>query len=264
MKTLKSLFLNERFILTLILLNSLVIFVQEFDNNVDLLDFVEPIFTVCFIVEMIIKMRTYGIRTYFTQDWNRLDFLLVLISMPSLVMFFHPNFAITTNVFLTLRALRVFKFLRVMRFMPDIKGFMVSFRNAIKASYIVLFGFAVLLFIVSLVNCSLYKTIAPEFFNNPLNSLYSTFRIFSVEGWYEIPDLIAERSNGITALFTKIYFVLLLFGGGIIGLSLVNSIFVDAMVSDNNDELIAKVEQLNNNINELQKQIEQLNNSRIE
>ena len=179
-------------------------------------------------------------------------------------MLFHPDFAITTNVFLALRALRVFKFLRVVRFMPDIKGFVVSFKNAIKASYIVLFGFAVLLFIVSLVNCSLYKSVAPEYFDNPLNSLYSTFRIFSVEGWYEIPDLIAERSNATAAVFTKIYFVLLLFGGGIIGLSLVNSIFVDAMVSDNNDELLAKVEELNVNIAQLQKQIEELAKRRVE
>ena len=190
--------------MTLILINSLVIFIQEFDNSVDILDYVEPVCTLCFIAEMVVKMRAYGIRNYFHQGWNRLDFVLVLISMPSLVMLFHPDFAITTNVFLALRALRVFKFLRVVRFMPDIKGFVVSFKNAIKASYIVLFGFAVLLFIVSLVNCSLYKSVAPEYFDNPLNSLYSTFRIFSVEGWYEIPDLIAERSNATAAVFTKI------------------------------------------------------------
>ena len=43
--------------------------------------------------------------------------------------------------------------------------------------------------------------------------------------------------------------------------SLVNSIFVDAMVSDNNDELIAKVDQLQKQIETLQQSIDKHNNS---
>ena len=53
----------------------------------------------------------------------------------------------------------------------------------------------------------------------------------------------------------RIYFVLILILGGIIGLSLVNSIFVDAMVSDNNDELEAEVKQLNEKIDLLTEEI---------
>jgi voltage-gated sodium channel len=50
---------------------------------------------------------------------------------------------------------------------------------------------------------------------------------------------------------TKIYFVLILLTGGIFGLSLVNSIFVDAMVSDNNDELENKIDSLEKKIDNL-------------
>ena len=39
--------------------------------------------------------------------------------------------------------------------------------------------------------------------------------------------------------------------GGIFGLSLVNSIFVDAMVSDNNDEIEKKIVILDSKINEI-------------
>ncbi len=97
----------------------------------------------------------------------------------------------------------------------------------------------------------MFKEIAPEHFDTPFNALYSIFRIFSIEGWYEIPDLIAERSGTATAFLAKLYFVLLLFIGGILGMSIINSIFVDAMVSDNNDELNAKVEELTEKINKL-------------
>lgn len=44
---------------------------------------------------------------------------------------------------------------------------------------------------------------------------------------------------------------MILITGGIFGLSLVNSIFVDAMVQDNNDELEKKVDLLNKKIDRL-------------
>ncbi|NQX82448.1 MAG: ion transporter, partial [Flavobacteriaceae bacterium] len=39
--------------------------------------------------------------------------------------------------------------------------------------------------------------------------------------------------------------------GGVFGMSLVNSIFVDAMVSDNNDNLERKIEELNKKMDRL-------------
>ncbi len=46
--------------------------------------------------------------------------------------------------------------------------------------------------------------------------------------------------------------------GGILGLSLVNSIFVDAMVSDNNDELQNDVNNMSKKIDTLNTKIEEL------
>jgi voltage-gated sodium channel len=102
--------------------------------------------------------------------------------------------------------------------------------------------------VVSLVTCALYKNIAPEYFSNPVNSFYSIFRLFSNDGWHEVPELIASRSSVSVAFITKLYFIILLLGGGILGISLVNSIFVDAMVSDNNDDLEKEVAKLSSQI----------------
>jgi voltage-gated sodium channel len=78
-----------------------------------------------------------------------------------------------------------------------------------------------------------------------------------VEGWYEIPDLIAGKTNVVVAFLSKVYFILILLTGGIFGLSLVNSIFVDAMVSDNNEDLEKKVDALTSEISKLRERIEQ-------
>jgi voltage-gated sodium channel len=44
--------------------------------------------------------------------------------------------------------------------------------------------------------------------------------------------------------------------GGIIGMSFINSVFVDAMVSDNNDEVEAKLDEINKKLTELTKELE--------
>jgi len=52
----------------------------------------------------------------------------------------------------------------------------------------------------------------------------------------------------------NLYFIVILLSGGIFGLSLINAIFVDAMVSDNNDVLEKKVDELTEKINQLLEQ----------
>jgi voltage-gated sodium channel len=261
MKRFRRFFLNDYSILFLIITNALLIFIQEFELKGNILDYVEPVFTILFIIEMLIKINEYGFSKYIAVGWNRLDFILVIIAIPSLGVIFYNDSALQLNIFLTLRVFRVFKFFRLVRFFPNIKTLVTSIQRALKTSYIVVAGFFLLIFIVSLVSCALYKSIAPEYFGNPIESFYSTFRLFSVEGWYEIPDVIASRTSTTIAFISKLYFSVLLLGGGIIGLSLVNSIFVDAMVSDNNDALQEEVSQLSKRIEQLSEKIEHLNNN---
>jgi voltage-gated sodium channel len=124
--------------------------------------------------------------------------------------------------------------------------------RAIQSSILIIFAFIIFNFIFAILSFSFFSEVAPEHFSNPMISFYSTFKIFTVEGWYEIPDLIAERTESIgLAVFARIYFVLLLFGGGIFGLSLINSIFVESMMSDNNDEVLNRINELENKIDKI-------------
>lgn len=252
-----NIFLNDKFIIILILLNAILLFMQEFSNVPRWLEYVDSIFTLLFLVELIVKVKTWGWKGYLANGWNRFDCALVLISLPSLVEIFTPDSMYSLNFLLSLRALRVFKFFRLIRFFPNVDVLVAGVQRALKASYIVLLGFFTLVFIMAILTCSLYKDVAPEYFGSPVEAMYSVFRVFSIEGWYEIPDLIAERSGAGAAFFAKLYFVLVLFVGGIIGLSLVNSIFVDAMVSDNNDDLIVRVKELEAKIDKLTDKIDQ-------
>jgi voltage-gated sodium channel len=66
-----------------------------------------------------------------------------------------------------------------------------------------------------------------------------------------VPEAIAENAGTTMAIVARIYFSILLFLGGIIGMSLVNSIFVDAMAADNNDEVLEKLNQLEKKIDKI-------------
>lgn len=54
-----------------------------------------------------------------------------------------------------------------------------------------------------------------------------------------------------TAELVRLYFCAQLIFGGIIGMSFINSIFVDAMVADNNDDVMKKLDEIQKTLDEL-------------
>ena len=229
------------------MLNAVIIFALGFPLNempFHLLTVVDQGITVLFIVEMMIKIGTYGWKAYFRDNWNRMDFLLILLSVPSLLLFALGNDSEGLGYLLVFRLTRVFKMFRSLKFIPGIEGLILGVKRALKASVIVLFGFGVYIFLVSILCFHLFRDTAPEYFHNPLSALYTTFKIFTVEGWYEIPEHITVGMGPEGSIAVLVFFIFILLTGGIFGLSLVNSIFVDAMVADNTDALEAKVDAL--------------------
>lgn len=253
-------FLNDKIILGFIIANAAIIFAQESGFTMPWLYFLDIAISFIFVIEMIVKHRAFGLKNYWKYSWNRLDGILVLLSLPSLLEVFIPT-GYNLSFILSLRVLRVFKFFRIIKFFPNIDELSKGLERAIKDSYSVFFGFVIVIFIFALLNCSLFATAAPEFFGTPLESIYSIFRLFTIEGWYEIPAVITDYYDGSVWIehLVKLYFSLLLIIGGVIGLSLVNSVFVDAMVSDNNDELNKEVAKLHEKIDSLTEKINELN-----
>ena len=248
---LKKLFLNEKFVLCIIIINALIIFLQESGYYNFWINLLDVTCTIIFIIEMIVKHIHYGIRGYWSQWWNRLDGTLVILSIPSLIMAFVPIHMLNLSFLLALRLFRVLRFFRIIHIFPNFSQIAKGFMRALKQSYGVFVGFFLVIVIFSLVSCSLFKTAAPEFFGSPTDAIYSIFRLFTIEGWYEIPDAVIEGVPAGLSRWIRIYFSILLVLGGVIGLSLVNSVFVDAMVSDNNDEVKDKLNEIERKLNML-------------
>ncbi len=249
---LKSFFTNDRIMLSLVVVNTITIFIGGYFSASKLFVGIDSFFTLLFLAEAIVKINVYGWKEYWKDGWNKFDFIITLVAIPSLMnIFVETGFA--TNILLSLRTLRVFKSFRLLKFIPNINGLLKGIGIAVKTSFIVCVAFAILLLIISILSSTLYGKIVPELFGDPGTSLFTIFRLFTGDGWSEIPTEIAANSSELVGRLTKIVFAILFFIGGILGLSLVNSIFVDALAGDNNDEVLQRIDELEKKIDELNK-----------
>ena len=132
---------------------------------------------VYFVIEAIIKIRHEGFRAYWSNNWNRFDFIVVILSAPALLAPILPLREL--SVFLVLRTGRVFRLMRVMRFIPHADHIYRGIKRALRASV----GVFVALFLINLVFAlgatQLFGRTAPQYFGNPALSIYSIFRVFT-------------------------------------------------------------------------------------
>lgn len=229
-----------------ILLNSLVLFLGAFPSI--RLDHTTPLFavdymcTLYFIFEVIVKVKSYGWNEYWSKGWNKFDFLIVVISAPLL---FAP-FMNTRDfgVILILRVGRILRFFKIAKFIPNQDRLWRGIKRALAASIGFLITLSIYNFILALGAAYMFAEVDPEHFGDPIISIYSMFKVFTIEGWYEIPDNIAAHSTPIMAFFARLYFVFTVLTGGLIGLSIANAVFVDEMVMDNTNSLENKIDNL--------------------
>ena len=252
----KKLLLNEHFMLWVVAINIVVIFLQGCGVENTAMSAIDIICTLIFIVEMVLKHHKLGFRGYWTDGWNILDGSVTLLSLPSLLVYFIPVTG-GIKILVTLRALRVFKSFRAVRHFPNIREIWAGFKLALRQSAGFLLGYFIVIVVIAMFNSALFSGVAPQYFDTPLDAIYSVFQLFTVEGWYDIPNSVVGGLSPFWVHVVRIYFCILLIGGGIIGMSLINSIFVDALAADNNDDVKAQLKDMEKKMEENQKSLEQ-------
>lgn len=259
MKRVSNFFTDDRYVAAVILLNAIVLFILAFDSVyqdpslVLTLELVDIGFIFYFILEALFKINRDGWKDYIANGWNRFDFFIVLLSIPSIILLFDTSMNDLSFLFV-LRIVRVIRFFRFMRFIPNVDSLFSGIARAFRASIFVFVALFIYTFTISLITCKLFRHATPQaavYFGDPVTSFYSIFKIFTIEGWYEIPDSIVEGTSPVFKFFTILYFIVIVVSGGLFGLSIVNAIFVDEMVKDNNDELVEQVKALDKKLDAL-------------
>jgi voltage-gated sodium channel len=207
-----------------------------------------------FVLEMSGRLGVDGWPRYWSSGWNRFDFAVVLASSPVLLL---PWVDVQSlAVLLLLRLGRLFRLLRVLRFIPNRQHLYEGIRRALRASVGVFVALLILDIVLSVGATHLFGRYAPEHFGNPLLSSYSLFRVFTTEGWTELPRAIAENAPPVIGVLARLYFVGAVLVGGILGLSLANAVFVDEMTSDNTKALEGKLDLLLQELRELRAKVD--------
>ncbi|MEM9526851.1 MAG: ion transporter [Bacteroidota bacterium] len=256
----KRLFLSERAMLTAIIINAVIIFAlyfPEFRDNRWLLA-IDHAFIIFFLIEVIVKLIVLKPKIYFAAAWNRFDFIIVMGSLPVFLegIFDIPDAA---GLLILLRLFRLIRLVRFLRFIPNITQVVAGLGRAIKASVFVLAALVFLNFMIAIVTCHFYADISPEYFGNPLVSIYSIFQLFTLEGWNEIPaSIVSNPDNPMNPMgvgMTRFYFAIVVVLGGVFGMSLANAVFIDEMMMDNNKDLEDKVDALTEEIRTLRREL---------
>ncbi|XP_029107701.1 sodium channel protein type 4 subunit alpha-like [Scleropages formosus] len=123
----------ESFIIFMILLSSGAlafedIYIEQRKVTKIILEYADKIFTYIFILEMILKWIAYGFKKYFTNYWCWLDFLIVDVSLISLV----AN-TLGYSDFSAIKSLRTLRALRPLRALSRFEGMRVVVNALIGA-----------------------------------------------------------------------------------------------------------------------------------
>ena len=270
MKVLVQFFTLERYAYFFIILNGLALFCLGFAREPGVVDFggkeifwtvffycVDYVCVLYFLLEAAFKIKTFSWRRYWAAGWNRFDLMVLVVSLPVLI---EPLVALGDfRVVTLLRLGRLFRLFRLLRIIPERDHLLTGISRAIRSSIGVFLALFLLIFILSLCGNFLFGDQAPELFGNPLKSFYATFKVFTIEGWYEIPEaMTAGSTNHLWTAGVHLFFMATVLICGILGLSLANAVFVDEMVMDNTNTLEEKVDLLMAEVVALRKD---LNNS---
>ena len=251
MKRILNPLLNDKIIGLLIVINAVIIVVLGFKGFPfrKAIEHLDLLITLIFVCEISYKIYVHK-KDFFKSKGNWFDASIVFISFVSLLLYKISGETGLLENLVILRTFRLFKIFRVMRIVPDIDTIYSNFNKAVRVTSGILTGGLVILIIVGVILCSLFGD--NENFSDPIVSMYSVFRLFTVEGWYDIPDdMVREGIPYLNATFIRIGFsAVVLFGMFILGF-IISSIS-DKLAEDNNDELIEKT-------NELEKKIDLLN-----
>ncbi|XP_046700974.1 sodium channel, voltage-gated, type I-like, alpha isoform X3 [Silurus meridionalis] len=115
----------ESFIIFMILLSSAAlafedIYIEKRKNIKTVLEYADKVFTYIFILEMLLKWLAYGFVKYFTNAWCWLDFLIVGVSLISLV-----ASALNYSELTAIKSLRTLRALRPLRALSRFEGMRV-------------------------------------------------------------------------------------------------------------------------------------------
>tara|TARA_Y100001935_G_C17311760_1_gene517132 strand:+ start:19706 stop:20533 length:828 start_codon:yes stop_codon:yes gene_type:complete len=218
----------EFFVISIIILSALVIGVKTHDIPhlaIEVLIALDIFITFFFLAEIIIRMIAEGsLRKFFTQGWNIFDFSIVLLSLIPLQ---------DSEMALLGRLLRVFRVLRLISFIPELRILVEAFLAAIpRMGYIALLMFIVF-YIYAAMGSMFFSQVNEDLWGNISISMLTLFRVATFEDW---TDVMYETM--IVYPLSWIFYITFIFIIAFVFLNMMIGVVLDTLQRENNAQSI--------------------------
>jgi voltage-gated sodium channel len=173
--------LFESFVIGVILFSALIIGAKTYNISPGLLDLfkaLDLVVTVFFLIEIIVRMvAERNLVAFFKKGWNLFDFIIVASSLIPVD---------ESEMALLGRLLRIFRVLRLVSVIPELRLMLNAFVKAIpRMGYVSLLMF-IIFYIYAAIGSMFFHTINPELWDNITIALLTLFRVATFEDWTDV------------------------------------------------------------------------------
>jgi voltage-gated sodium channel len=171
----------ETFVIVVIVASALVIGVKTYPIDPQIayaFEILDIGITLFFLVEIIIRIiAERSIWRFFKKGWNIFDFVIVTASLAPVE---------DSEIAFLGRLLRIFRVLRLISIIPELRVLLNAFLNAIpRMGYVSLMMF-IIFYIYAAMGSIFFSHINPDLWSNIAVSLLTLFRVATFEDWTDV------------------------------------------------------------------------------
>jgi voltage-gated sodium channel len=171
----------ETFVIGVIIFSALLIGAKTYaipERTLTVMRVFDWMITLFFLVEIIVRMIAEGnLRRFFTKGWNVFDFIIVAVSLVPIE---------DSEAALLGRLLRVFRVLRLVSIVPELRVLLNAFLQAIpRMGYVSLLMF-VIFYIYAAIGSMFFHHINEDLWDNITVSMLTLFRVATFEDWTDV------------------------------------------------------------------------------
>lgn len=249
--------LFETVVIAIIVLSALMVGAKTYEETnrySTLLNLLDLAVTVFFLVEIIIRMLAEPrLRNFFRSGWNIFDFVIVIASLIPVE---------NSETVLIARLLRVFRVMRLVSMVPELRMLMNALLKALpRMGYVALFMF-IIFYIYGAIGSFLFHDINPFYWDNIAISVLTLFRIATFESWTSIMYETMEVHP-----WSWIYYVSFIFLSAFIFLNMMIGIVLETMQKESAAHDIeqgegeaADIQALRQGMGDMQTQLQRMEN----
>jgi voltage-gated sodium channel len=166
-------------ILTVIVANAVVLGLQTYpgvvENNGDTLDLLNGIFLGVFVVELLLRIASYGSRPqdFFRDGWNVFDFIVITAA-------FLPGVRESSTL---LRLVRLLRIVRIFRVLPDLRILVTGVVRSLPPLFSMTILVTVILFIYGMIGWLLFGKELPEQWGTIGAAMLTLFVMLTLENF---------------------------------------------------------------------------------